>query len=754
MGGIVAIAISGFALPPAFAQAAPASALDAIDQEAVPFLMDFAAPSAGQVSGEAAALQRPVGDERNRMQLSFVDPHPKSLPLGERNFERDILPSIAPWQETVLGQAGPDVLETTPEGEDTAPLRINVTGEILDQPVFTPFRQEGTLRESSQPVYIINRQQMEAQGVRTVNEALRYLPGVISDGTTGGQLGALSGQFLRGGVSSQTLILLDGRPLNEVGAGGNFDLSTLTVDAVEQIEVLPGGGSVLYGSNAIGGVINIITRSALETDGLQISADAAVGSFGFNNQVIQLRGTEGNGSWVLGYNRTSADNDFPFSLTSTEFDSIRRNADVLYNNVNLKLVGDIDDRNQLRFGLLYLSRDLGVPGGVPVPDSVSGGFNALTEDDRQYSESWLMDVTYESALGLGDDSTLTARFYADLTDVNFTDPVADNPFETPTQQSTDQTSLGGQLQHAWQFASNQNMTYGIDYRNVQADNIILDLLTDQRTVNYSDTINQLGLFARYQADFTSRFSANLGVRQDFNDLADGSFTSFSVGTRVEVTDTTNFRANFARNFRVPTLGDLYFAPFNNPDLGPESGLSFDVGIDQQLGDRGLFRFTFYRNDIQDAISFDLASFTPQNIGRVEAIGIETEVNYQLFDDWFIFANYTWNDPKIRSGPDPDNEGNLLPFTHADTWNVGLSYENPQGWYGALFLNSVSNFFVDRANEESLTGRTTLDFKLRVPITSALALNASVNNIFDTQYEEFPGFPGVGRNFQVGVRSTF
>jgi len=281
------------------------------------------------------------------------------------------LPSIAPWQETVLGQAGPDVLETTPEGEDTAPLRINVTGEILDQPVFTPFRQEGTLRESSQPVYIINRQQMEAQGVRTVNEALRYLPGVISDGTTGGQLGALSGQFLRGGVSSQTLILLDGRPLNEVGAGGNFDLSTLTVDAVEQIEVLPGGGSVLYGSNAIGGVINIITRSALETDGLQISADAAVGSFGFNNQVIQLRGTEGNGSWVLGYNRTSADNDFPFSLTCTEFDSIRRNADVLYNNVNLKLVGDIDDRNQLRFGLLYLSRDLGVPGGVPVPDSVS-----------------------------------------------------------------------------------------------------------------------------------------------------------------------------------------------------------------------------------------------------------------------------------------------------------------------------------------------------------------------------------------------
>jgi len=726
-GGIVTFSTLGIASPPAIASELPrlpeADILDPIPVNQVPLVNEIE-----EVSTEASPLKN----------------HDVS---GGESFTLGIQPRLEPS----LAQTTPNPLNFPAEAE---PLRINVTGEILNQPVFAPFRQEGTVRESSQPVYVINRQQMEAQGARTVQEALRYLPGVLSDGTTGGQLGALSGQFIRGSTTNQTLILLDGRPLNEVGAGGGFDLSTLTVDAVEQIEVLPGGGSVLYGSNAIGGVINIITRRPLTEDGLEIAADAAVGSFGFNDQIIQLRGTEGNGSWVIGYNRTDADNNFPFSLTSTDFEGTRRNADVLYNNVNVKLVGDIDDRNQLRLGFLYLSKDLGVPGGVPVPDSISGGFNALTEDDRQYSESWLMDITYESALGQGDDSLLTARFYADLTDITFTDAVADSPFETPTQRLTDQTSLGAQLQHAWQFASNQNMTYGVDYRNVQADNSTLDLPTDQRTLNYSDSINQLGLFARYQADFTPRFSANLGIRQDFNDLADGSFTSFSVGTRVKITESTNFRANVARNFRVPTLADLYFEPFNNPDLGPESSLGFDVGVDQQIGDRGLFRFTFFRNDIRDAISFDLATFTPQNIGRVESIGIETEVNYQLFDDWFVFANYTWNDPTIQSGPDPDNNGNLLPFTHADTWNLGLAYENLQGWYAALFLNSVSNFFVDRGNQESLAGRTTLDFKLRVPISHAVALNASVDNIFDTQYEEFPGFPGVGRNIQIGVRSTF
>ncbi|NEQ97934.1 MAG: TonB-dependent receptor [Cyanothece sp. SIO2G6] len=635
---------------------------------------------------------------------------------------------------------------------ETPTIRINVTGELLDQPIFTPFRREGTVREASQPVYVINRQQIEAQGARTVDEALRYLPGILSEGTAGGRLGALSGQFIRGGVSAQTLILLDGRPLND-GAFGGVDLSNFTTDAVEQIEVLPGGGSVLYGSNAIGGVINIITRRSIE-DGVEVSAGVTGGSFGFNDQVLQVRGATDTTRWVIGYNRTAADNDFPFRLTSTDFDSTRANAEVLYNNVNFNITSNINDRNEVRFGLLYLSKDLAVPGGVPVPDSISGGFNALTRDDRQETENMLLDLAYESQLSQSQDSVLTARVYLDFLDSTFDDPVADNEFESPSERRTDQMAVGGQLQHAWQFASNQNITYGLDYRHVEADNSTLDLTTGDRTVNYDDSINQWGLFSRYQVDILPRLSANLGVRQDFNDLVDGSFTSASVGIQANLTDTTTFRTNFARNFRVPSLSDLFFEPFNNPDLDPESALSFDVGVDQELGDRGLLRFTFYRNDIRNAISFNLETSTPQNIGRVRAIGIEAEATYQVFDDIFAFGNYTWNRPIIKDGPTPDNNGNLLPFTHADSWNVGLSYENQQELYAALFLHTVRDFFVDRGNTESLNGRTTLDFKLRVPVNDVVALNASVNNIFDAQYEEFPGFPGLGRNFQVGLRSTF
>ena len=648
-----------------------------------------------------------------------------------------------------------DLSETVVQAPDVDDvIRINVVERILDQPVYSPFRREGTVRESTQPVYVINRDQIEAQGARTVDEALRYLPGVLSEGTAGGQLGAQSGQFIRGNGSSQTLILLDGRPINEVGVFGAFDLSNFTTDAVEQIEVLPGGGSVLYGSNAVGGVINIITRRPLEADGIEATAGFELGSFGYNSQVLQVRGATGNVDWTLGYNRTDADNDFPFSLTTTDFEDTRTNAEVLYNNLNFQLAADLNERNRIRLGALYLTKDLGVPGGLPVPGSIAGGFNGLTVDDNQYTENLLLDLTYEAELGQGDDSLLTARVFGDFLESTFSDPVADNGFDSPSEDNVDQTSLGGQLQHAWQVADNQNITYGIDYRNVQATNETTALLTGVTTENYDDSSNQTGIFARYQADVTSRFSVNAGVRQDFNDLADGSFTSFNLGTRVALTDTTNFRANFARNFRVPTLADLFFSPFNNPDLDPETGISFDVGVDQQIGDRGLFRFTFYRNEVDDAIAFDLVDSIPLNIGRVESIGIETELNYQVLDSVFAFANYTWNRPEIKDGPEPADNGNSVPFTNADSFNLGVAYEPGDGLYAALFLHSISDTFADRGNLETLDGRTTLDFKLRVPLSDNWVLNASMDNIFDEQYEEFPGFPGVGRSVQVGVKGTF
>ncbi len=651
----------------------------------------------------------------------------------------------------------------TPEEE---PIELIII-DVFDQPLYTPFRGEGTVRESTRPAYVIDQDEIEAQNWKTVDEALRYLPGILSEGTNGGQLGSSSGQFIRGGNTAQTLILLNGRPINEIGFTGGFDLSNFTTDLVERIEVVPGGGSTLYGSDAIGGTINIVTRVP-EAEGIQLNPVLGVGSFGFDQQALQVTGRDGNLGWVVSYNRIDSQNDFPYEIddnqisyadptannTDFDIDENRENADVLYNNVQVKGVIDLSERDRVTISGLYLDKDLGIPSGVPIPVAGSlGEFNRLTPNARQQSEQWLFDITLESQLGNGDDSLLTAKAYLD--DLNYN---AEDPDSFVVADDVDQTGVGLQVQHNWQFTKNQNLTYGADYRSVDGRNITT-LASGEVVENYDGNLSQGALFARYEVDFSPQASVHVGLRQDFNSTEAGSVTSPAVGARFEITPSTTLRANYSQSFRAPLISNLNgLAAFNvegNPDLKPERGDSFDIGIDQELGDRGLLRFTYFVNDIDDLIAFEFGSpSTFRNIGRVRTTGIETALNIQIAKNVFALANYTLNSPEIKEDTNPELEGNTLSFRGADVLNLGISYETPRGFLVGAFLRNVSDRFADNANTEKLEGYTTVDLKLRVPIRKGLAVNASWNNIFDEDFQEFPGFPGLGSDFRIGIGGTF
>ncbi|MFP4124131.1 TonB-dependent receptor [Coleofasciculus sp.] len=541
-------------------------------------------------------------------------------------------------------------------------IEIIVTDEILNQPVYAPFRREATVRDSTRPVYVINREQIEAQGARTVQEALKYLPGILSDGTAGGQLGALSSQFIRGSNSAQVLILLDGRPINDVGFFGGFDLSEFTADNIERIELLPGGGSTLYGSDALGGVINIITRSP--SDKPEVTLRTAAGSFGLNEQAIQTRGRSSGIGWTVGYTRTEANNDFPFEI----------------DRINL----------------------------------------------------------------------------TDFLNYNYNNP---DPNTFGTQDEVNRRAIGLQVQHNWQVAKNQTLTYGADYRNTRSRNTTFSYGTNSTEVNYDGDITQGALFARYEVNFTPSFSVNLGLRQDFNSLVNGSFTSPSVGARLALSNSTTLRANYARSFRGPQISNLEgLAAFNvvgNPDLKPERGDSFDIGIDQELGKIGLLRLTLFSNTISDLINFKFGSpSTYENIGKVRTLGLESALNLQLARHLYAFANYTLNDPRIVRDRNPDIEDNRLSFRDADQVNFGLAYETPAGLYTGIILRHLSSYFVNNTNTESLPGYTTVDLKLRIPLGRTVVLNGNLDNLFDEQYEQYPGYPAVGRSFRLGISTTF
>lgn len=133
------------------------------------------------------------------------------------------------------------IAQNPPAFKEEPDIELTVIDKLLNEPVYSPFRREGTVKDSTRPVYVITDEEMEAQGARTVREALKFLPGILPDGTVGTEVNALSGQFIRGFNSAQVLILLDGRPINDLGSG-SFDLSEFTTNIVERVVPEP-----LYG---------------------------------------------------------------------------------------------------------------------------------------------------------------------------------------------------------------------------------------------------------------------------------------------------------------------------------------------------------------------------------------------------------------------------------------------------------------------------------------------------------------------------
>lgn len=636
----------------------------------------------------------------------------------------------------------------SPEDEAVETIEIVVPARILDQPLYAPFRREGTVRESSRPAYVVDREEMEAQGARTVQEALKYIPGLQTDGTAGGQLGAVSAQFSRGTRSAQVLILLDGRPINDFN-GGSFDLSNLTTNAIDRIEYVPGGGSTLYGSNAVGGTINIVTRQPSEA--FEVETELGFGSFGYDRQVARISGGDAEIGYAIGYERTQSDSDFPFELDSIDLDGDRENADVLYDNFDAKLRANLGDRTTLTLSALHLNKDFGVAGGIPIPGSPVAGFNALTNDDAQLSNELLADVTLESRLGAGEESVLSVKLYADrlLSENRFS-----NFLDERQRSQFERDAFGVQATHSWQLAANQNLTYGGDFRRTTATSETFTFATGETEENYDEALSQGALFALYQVNFSPDFSVNVGVRQDFNNLDDSSPTSPSAGARLALSNSTVLRANYAESFRTPTAVDLFFPGFGNPDLEPERGQSFDVGIDQSLGDFGLLRLTFFINQVEEAIVFDFDSSLPQNIGEVETEGLEASLNFRVFRNVYLFANYTLNQSEITENPDASVIGNELNFTDADSFNAGIALETPRGIYIGLLVHSIGDRFTDLLNTEELPSYTTVDLKLRWPVSPDVTVSASLDNIFDERYEVFPGFPGISRNFRVGVKTNW
>lgn len=580
---------------------------------------------------------------------------------------------------------------TSPLVEEAAPAAV-FASDLVVTASLEP-RAAGDLPAT---VDVVDAAAIERRQSAFVVDLLRTLPGTAI--TQSGSPGKVASLFVRGAATAQTLVLLDGVVLNDPVLGA-FDWSTIPTAGLDRVEVARGPFSALWGSSAMGGVVQLVTRDPV---GQQLGGRLEGGSNSY-------RHLSASGATRLG------------PVTADLSAALRRGDGELDNDFfdagHGQLRVDARPLEGLRVGVLAraLDAEIGLPydfAGVPSPHR------------RQTSDSRLIALPIDWT---GGDWSVEARWADTASDLDIAD--ADDPFAS----SANQTARGqARVEVAWAPSKSVELAGGIERQRERAT-------TSSAFGPGLDRDRQVTEAAFSELSWRGdRFRADLGLRYD-DHSAFGSESSVRGGVVVALGSRARLRASFGESFRAPALGDLYFPGFGNPDLRPERGESVELGAEFDSGAVNA-RLAAFRADFDDLIQFSFATFLPENIGRARSEGIEgsVETRGRL---WRGLAAATWLDAvDLATG---------LPLPRRPEWSASVVLDRvAERWSAGATARYVGER--DDVGAVPLAEYTVVDVRASWSARPWLAPYARVENLFDESYEEAVGFPAPGRGFAVGV----
>jgi vitamin B12 transporter len=586
---------------------------------------------------------------------------------------------------------------------------IIVTASSIEQPE----------SESGQAISVIDRDRLEQLQSATIADALRTLPSVAvaQRGPTGNQTSV----FLRGGNSAQTLVLVDGVRINDPSSpNGAFDFGALQTANFERIEVLRGANSVIWGSQAIGGIVNL--TSALPTDGFALRALAEAGQANSLRTSANASGKSGivsgsiGGSWL----RTSGIS----ALTGgTERDG--HNAASANGRLEIALTEalTVDLRGFYNRGIVEYDAPFGL------------GANALPESRNQQF------VGYAGLRAALLDGRLVNRLFFSRTDISRLgkDPVAFSFNNFDIEGKVDRFGYQGELRALEAIT----LVFGLDHERTRTSTSFegapATLANNQVTGGYAQLI----------ARPISGVTLTGGVRYD--DYSDyGSKTTFAANAAITPDGgATLLRASFAQGFRAPTLSEGQ-PPFGNPALRPEIATNFDAGIEHRfLNGRAVLGLTWFRRSSDDLIAFSFVTFRSENIDRARAKGMEIELALRPTDRLDVRANWSHVDAVNRS---PGTLlGNRLALRPQDAVTVTADWTSPWQTKIGATLSIIGDSFDDAANRVRLDGYTLMSLRAAHPLMLGLQAFARIDNLFDADYTSVAGYSTYGRGVFAGLR---
>jgi vitamin B12 transporter len=582
----------------------------------------------------------------------------------------------------------------------------------LDPVVVTATRTPEPETQTLASVTVIDRAEIERRQARSVPDLLRGLAGVTVTGSGGP--GQPASVLVRGTDADQVLVLIDGVKMGSATLG-SVQFENLPIAQIERIELVRGPRSSLYGSEAIGGVIQIFTRKGGGPLTPRVSVGA--GTYETASGSLGLSGGGDKGWFNLGG-----------SLEQTEgFNACNGRPDPFagcgvfepdkdgYRNRSVSARGGyrLNERVELDAHLLQSDNEVDFDGGPFSGNSARSEQRVLGASARlKPLEPWTL--------------TLAGGRSWDQYRAFFEDAFLGR-FDTERDTLTLQNDLA--------LAPGQLLTLGVDYQEDRVDG----------TIDYTeDSRDNTGLFGQYQGRWGD-LDAKLSLRQDDNQQFGTQGTGnaalgygFAGGLRVV--------ASYGTAYKAPTFNDLYYPFFGNPDLDPEQSRSSELEVSGGLP-AGRWSLSLYQTTIDELIAFDPFTFQVANIDEALIRGLEASTSLGL-RDWGLGGNLTLMDPENRS--EGSNEGNLLPRRPEQALSLDLDRRIGTWSIGAT-VNRIGRRFDDLANQVRLDPYTLVGLRAEYALSESLRLQARLDNLLDEDYETAAFYNQPGRGFYLTVR---
>lgn len=583
---------------------------------------------------------------------------------------------------------------------------------------------------------------IRAQGITRVVDALALVPGatILSNGPVGSQ----TSLFLRGGNSNYVRILVDGVPLND--AGGSIDLANLSTENVSRIEVVRGPASVLYGSDAVTGVIQLFTNDGSGPTGLR--ATAGGGSYGTMRGSLGWSAAARLASWSIGAARDATDGILPFNNRYT--------SDVLSGALRLAPDARTDVRVSARWSAAVFHYPTDFSGAIVDRNSeqIDHRFTAGLDAGRRVSERIEVRATLTSNEYLPrtndaqDNAADTIGFYGYFARAVHTRRAADARINVRVGRRQTLT-LGGEAAYDREASSALTLSqYGPSHDQFTAD-------------RHTD-----GLYAQIIGDWTDRISYTLGARRDDNS-AFGVFTTARAAIGYAVKERLHLRASVGNAFKAPSFYENYSTGFvtGNPALAPEVSRSAEIGADIGLGDVSI-GVAGYIQRFRDIVQYAAMAPTPggpnyYNVAAANADGAEVTAAWRVTSALGASFAYAWTDTRVTaSGFDTTagasySKGDRLIRRPPHTVSASLARTFGDGGVGRLVATRVG----ERADRDftrypvapvTLPAYVKVDLSAVVPVGRAFALQFRADNVTDARFENVTGFPAPGATLFAGV----